>query len=357
MSDATASQHYTVLIPAYKPDARMVDLVRTLREEGLHVLVVDDGSGEGFLPFFDQAGALGATVLRHETNQGKGRALKTGLAAVGADFPASKGVVTADADGQHTPIDILRVIEAMDQNPGALVLGERAFVGEVPFKSRAGNAITRFVYKLATGLSIHDTQTGLRGISAGSIDPMLQIEGERYEYEMNMLLKLRELGLPVAHVPIETVYIDQNASSHFHPFRDAARIYYTIARFAASSLICVGIDYALYLLLFRAFGLLEPFSYAIAKLVSSLFNFFLNKKGVFKSKTSDLDSLWRYYTLALPQWGIGALLVWLLSKLFVSRPLLIKIPVDVVLFFINFKVQRDWVFKDRSRAPQEDAKK
>ena len=169
-----------VLIPAYKPDDRLIQLTRELKEEKLDVLLVDDGGQKPFAPIFEQCRALGAEIAVHAVNQGKGRALKTGLNAALNIWPDLSGVVTADADGQHTLRDILRIIEAMREHPNALVLGSREFTGDVPFKSRWGNRITRFVYALASGVHVSDTQTGLLGFPACAIPAMITIDGERY---------------------------------------------------------------------------------------------------------------------------------------------------------------------------------
>ena len=131
-----------VLIPAYKPDARMVELVRELRDNHLDVMLVDDGGQEAFAPLFAQCRELGAEVAVHTVNLGKGRALKTGINAALLRWPDLRAIVTADADGQHTPKDILRLIDAVDAHPNTLVLGSRKFTGDVPFKSRWGNRIT-----------------------------------------------------------------------------------------------------------------------------------------------------------------------------------------------------------------------
>ena len=149
---------YVVLIPAYKPDERLVTLVKTLRDDQLEVTVVDDGGGETYAHFFTECEALGAEVARHAVNQGKGRALKTGISHILLSGREIAGVVTADADGQHTPADIRKIVEAMRENPTALVLGSRAFQGNVPFKSRAGNAITRVVYSLASGCLLYTSR-------------------------------------------------------------------------------------------------------------------------------------------------------------------------------------------------------
>ena len=177
MTDTT-KKRAVVLIPAYKPDERLIDLTRELIvENGLDVLLVDDGGQEAFAHIFDACRALGAEVAVHAVNMGKGRALKTGINAAMLKWPDMAGIVTADADGQHTPADILRLIDALHEHPDKLVLGSREFTGDVPFKSRWGNRITRFVYALASGVKVGDTQTGLRALPAASLPAMVRIEG------------------------------------------------------------------------------------------------------------------------------------------------------------------------------------
>lgn len=351
MSD-TKQGRTVVLIPAYKPDERLVTLVQTLIDRGQDVLVVDDGGQERYLHIFTRCEQAGAAVVRHAVNMGKGRALKTGLNEIMLRFPQARGVVTADADGQHTPDDIGRVIEAMAQHPRALILGSRAFTGDVPFKSRAGNAITRIVYHLASGLRVHDTQTGLRGLPAASLAAMARIDGERYEYEMNVLLKLREMSMDVVEIPIETIYLDDNKGSHFNPVRDAWRIYRVIFRFIFSSAASFLIDYGLYLLLYPLFVRLMPGGWAVgcsyggARVISSLVNYHLNKHTVFGGLGGH-SAIVRYYMLAVVQLGIGAGLTALLSHAIPAR--IAKLPIDICLFFISFIIQRDFVFKNKRK--------
>ena len=337
-----------VLIPAYKPDDRMVALCSELRGAGLSVLVVDDGSGPAFRVFFDQAQALGCHVERHAVNLGKGRALKTGINAAMNGCPNLSALITADADGQHTCTDILRIAQAMQEHPDALVMGSRAFTGDVPFKSRAGNAITRHVYRFVTGIRCHDTQTGLRGIPASRLGDMLPLPGERYEYEMTMLLKLRDLQMPLIEVPIETIYIDDNKGSHFHPLRDAARIYSVILRFFLSSLISFAVDYLLYLLFISVLHLQPWIAYALARAVSSLFNYTINRLAVFGGRGGNL-SIVRYYALAITQLAVGAGLVEFFHSVLGFGAGWIKIPVDMILFLVSYVLQRDFVFRDGVR--------
>lgn len=331
-----------VLIPAYKPDERLVELVRALRDQALDVQLVDDGGQQTYAPIFEQCRALGAQVAVHTVNLGKGRALKTGINAALINWPELRGIVTADADGQHTPQDILRLMEAAKAHPDTLILGSRAFTGDVPFKSRWGNRITRFVYALASGVHVGDTQTGLRVLPRGALEEMMRIDGERYEYEMNVLLKLRDMKLGVFEVPIETIYIDDNAGSHFNPVRDALRIYLVIFKYLFSSVTSFAVDYALYWL-FLWLGVSGFVSYALARLVSSQVNYHLNKHTVFSGRGTKY-SMAKYYVLAVVQGAIGAGLVQFLPGVVPISAGIIKIPVDLVLFALSYIIQRDYVF-------------
>ncbi len=341
----TEKKRVVVLIPAYKPDKRLIELTRELIvDNGLDVLLVDDGGQEAYAPIFDACRELGAEVAVHAVNMGKGRALKTGINAAMLKWPDMAGIVTADADGQHTPADILRLIDALHEHPDKLVLGSRTFTGEVPAKSRWGNRITRLVYALASGIRVSDTQTGLRALPASSLPAMARIDGERYEYEMNVLLKLRDLGLGVFEVPIETIYIDDNAGSHFNPVRDAIKIYMVIFKYLFSSILSFVIDYALYWLCLGVFGFSALISYALARLVSSQVNYHLNKHTVFGGRGGK-GAMLRYYALCVTQGVLGAALVQALPGILPLSAAVIKIPVDLLLFMLSYFIQRDYVFK------------
>jgi glycosyltransferase involved in cell wall biosynthesis len=218
------------LIPAYAPGSELAPLAAALREAGLGVVVVDDGSGARFDEVFKSCEAS-AEVIRYPKNGGKGHALKVGLRHIQNVVPAPFAVVTLDADGQHSVKDALRALSAAEERPGELVLGSRKFDGSVPLRSRFGNAVTRFVFRLMTGARVRDTQTGLRAFQSDLGDFMLNIPGERYEYEMNVLLTCARDKVNIREIDIETIYIDNNASSHFNTLRDSARIYKAILNF------------------------------------------------------------------------------------------------------------------------------
>jgi len=223
-----------VLIPAYKPDMKLKDLTDLLlTHEDLKIVVVDDGSGTDFKNVFD---ALDRRVhlISYPVNKGKGGALKTGIRYIYESLPECERLVTADADGQHSYEDIRKVIEKSIACPGALILGSRAFDGQVPFRSKFGNGLTRFVFRLATRVRVQDTQTGLRGFDREGMEAFVNVPGERYEYEINVLLSAARVKMPIHEVTIKTIYINENESSHFNPVKDSIKIYKCIFKFAFS---------------------------------------------------------------------------------------------------------------------------
>jgi glycosyltransferase involved in cell wall biosynthesis len=210
-----------LLLPVFQPGPHLLTMIGEARAAlpGVRVVVVDDGSGA--LPVLDSAEALGCTVLRHGTNLGKGVALKTGLRHVegeGAD------VLCADADGQHEIDDVVRVAERLRETRH-IVLGVRDVGPQMPLRSRFGNAVTMALFRAATGEPVRDTQTGLRGYPGHLLSWLLGVPGERFEYEMNVLLEAVRTGRPIEQVDIATKYLNGNASSHFGVLADAVRIY------------------------------------------------------------------------------------------------------------------------------------
>ena len=138
-----------------------------------------------------------------------------------------------DADGQHLPDDMEKLLMKAAAEPMALIVGSRTIDRNVPWKSRMGNLITRRIFRMKTGVEVSDTQTGLRSFSTRLLDFMLDIEGERYEYEMNVLVTCAKANIPIIEVPIETIYHDKgNSCSHFRKVRDSVRIYRQLLKFS-----------------------------------------------------------------------------------------------------------------------------
>lgn len=346
----------SVILPSYKPDDKLLAVLEGLAQKGFpDIIVVNDGSGSGFDAFFEKAKFFpGVTVLTHPENRGKGRALKTAFAYCMEYRPSCTGVVTVDGDNQHHPDDILSCCQRLSENPEQIVLGARNFSSkEVPFRSRFGNVMTRGIFRFACGIKITDTQTGLRAIPAKYLPLMLETSGERYEYETNMLLEMKTHQIPFSEVTIRTIYLEENGSSHFNPLKDSIKIYRTIFAFLASSFLSSLVDLELFFILISILEYFMPdgawnvlISTAAARICSSLCNYLLNSKKVFRSKNK--SSLVRYYLLCVLQFAASAGLVSLASFLLHAGSVgktAIKAIVDILLFLISYQIQREWVFK------------
>ncbi|WP_430784418.1 glycosyltransferase [Actinoplanes sp. G11-F43] len=335
-----------VLIPAYQPDERLVTLVSHLNHH--RVLVVDDGSGPAYTTTFEAARRTGAEVIHLSRNRGKGFALKTGFAhirthhpghnvicadsdgqhrpedieAVAARLPTSSPTprpATATISPSCSPttshtapttspscspttshtapttspscspttsrtISATSRVSSAGASPVAMVLGVRRFTGRVPARSRFGNAATRIAFRLITGMAVTDTQTGLRGYPAHILPWLEAVPGDRFEYELRLLLNAARENLPVEEVDIATVYLDGNSSSHFRPVVDSARIYGPLLAFAASSLLAFTVDAAVLAALVTWTGDLT-LSAIGARLVSATLNYTVNRTAVFSTRS------------------------------------------------------------------------
>ena len=350
-----------VIIPSLEPDDRLSRLLEEMRDAGIRrILLVDDGSSETYRPYFDSAEAQGCTVLRHAVNLGKGRALKTAFNHCLNTWPDAPGAITADSDGQHSVPDILRFMQEMCAHPDSLLLGCRDFDDAgVPFKSRWGNKITCFMFRSLCGVSVSDTQTGLRGVPTAFMRRLMNVPGERFEFESNMLIETKD-RLPIRELPIQTIYDSkENHSSHFHPLRDSARIYAIFGRFLFSSLSASVLDLVLFTLLLWLLGRLFTnataaifFCTALARVCSASYNYYLNHRVVFHSQAGHRQAAVRYCVLALVQMLASAGLVSLIAVRLLGNPagaeLPVKILVDMVLFFVSFQIQREFVYKKKA---------
>jgi len=340
----------TVVIPALKPDHRLVELIRALREEErVRIVVVDDGSGADFARVFAAAATAGATVLTHRCNRGKGAALRTAfthLIATGS----TGDVVCADSDGQHRPHDVLAVAAACRASSADMVLGGRAFTAGTPLRSRVGNAAATGVVGGLTGLAVHDTQTGLRAYPARMLPWLLGTSADGFDYEMELLLRASRDDLRVLEVPIETVYLERNAGSHFRPLVDSWRVVRPLVAFASSSLLAFALDTVI-LLALVALGLPLIASLVAARLVSASVNFALNRRMVFgAAKQGSLArQITVYAALAVMLLLGGSLLLSMMTA--AGVPLAIAKPAaDVLLAVVSFSVQRVVVFARRPHA-------
>ncbi len=340
------------LIPAYEPEENMLDLLENIKKDtDMDIVVVNDGSSDACKDIFSKAKEF-AKVLEHEVNKGKGRALKTGLNYINDNYRGEYIVVTMDADGQHTIEDALKICDFVKKSPDILVLGKRFFGEDVPLRSRFGNAMTRLVYKIATGVKVYDTQTGLRAFSYKLVPLMLEIKGERYEYEINVLMECPKNNIEIKEIDIATIYINNNSGSHFNVFKDSYRIYKEIFKFCAASIICFLVDYALYCigLVFTVSlgkGLSTVVSNVFARIVSSVLNFTLNKKVVFKRKGNTLKLAKSYFMLALCILAGNTIVLKMFVEVFNIDTKIAKLITELIFFIISWFIQKFLIFKKK----------
>ena len=365
-----------VIIPAYEPPESFKDYLERLCARGFcRLVVIDDGSGEKYSEFFKELSSLAAlTLISYPENKGKGHALKTAFAYCKEHFDEGCVFVTADCDGQHTEEDVERISEASAKNRGALVLGARDFSLEcVPKRSRTGNLFTRRAFSLLYGISLSDTQTGLRAFSHSLLDELLKISGDRFEYEMNMLISLHKRGVEIVECEISTVYLEKQDGterlSHFRTFSDSMRVlgvlFKSLGRYFFSSAVSAVIEITAFFLFASMMLKLTDLSPAVkmlvptvsARILSSVFNFILNFKLVFGG--GKRGALKRYYLLWTVQLGISYGIACALNAALSSLPLgaiekssLItfgKALLDLVIAAFSYQIQSRWVFSEERR--------
>jgi putative flippase GtrA len=349
---------FAVLIPAYKPGPEFPGLVSDLIRLGVErIVVLDDGSGVWFRSRFDEAAAHPQVrVCRHAINLGKGAALKTGINAILCDAPDIAAVVTADADGQHAPEDIVAVARAAAAHPGALVMGARQFSERVPFRSRLGNNATKIVMRIVAGQRLSDTQTGLRAIPARLLPDLLKTPSQGYEFELDMLLLTRNQRVDVVEQPIRTIYLDGNASSHFNPLLDSMRIYFVLLRFALISMFTAIIDNLLFSACYMYTGN-KLTSQVVGRIGAMTFNFATVKRMVFNSRGWVWREFLQYTALVAISGTISYGMIVLFTAHLSIGVLKAKLLAEGVLFLANFLVQRDIIFTGGgdSKLPPADA--
>lgn len=345
-----------IVIPSLEPNFRLVELVEKIQQyqkenqRNIPIIIINDGSSREYDKLFNKTKELGCILLEHAVNLGKGRALKTAFNYYLNNYPEGIGLITADSDGQHAVEDIFACLDALEANPGKLVLGVRQFDDKtIPLRSRFGNNMTQGIFKFLCGVDVKDTQTGLRAVPTKFMKEILGLAGERFEYEMNMLIETKNLDTEIFQVPIKTIYIEENESSHFNPITDSIRIYSLFLKFLFSSTASFIVDiglFSLFMFLLKSVSIdIIVFSTILARIGSSIFNFKSNEKLVFKNKNNSKSIPIKYFSLVIIQMLTSAFLVSFFAGNMTLNVALIKILVDGFLFLLSFQIQRNWVFK------------
>ncbi len=344
-----------VVIPAYNPTEQLVGLIRELAQSDISpIIVVNDGSGARYDPIFEEIGSTkDLVIVRHAVNLGKGAALKAGLNFVYCNFDGCIGVVTADADGQHLVKDIVKVSQTLKEHPRALVLGSRSFGEKVPFRSLVGNKLTKYLFWLLVGKKLTDTQSGLRGIPMEFIPKLLKMKSQGYDFELDMLLACKYGNREIIEEEIQTVYVDGNISSHFNPLIDSMKIYFTLFRFMLASLATAIFDYIVFFAVYGSWSNIL-LSQSVARLAALGFNYLAVRKIVFLSNKQHYQVFPKYLILVLVCGLVSYSMINLLISVFPVNLAVAKLLSELLIYFGNFAVQRELIFRDRGEKTETD---
>ncbi|MCX7122156.1 MAG: bifunctional glycosyltransferase family 2/GtrA family protein [Gammaproteobacteria bacterium] len=337
------------LIPAYNPIKTLPDYIDELIASQIfyRIILVNDGSHPEHRLIFDALQKKTNVIfLEHAINQGKGAALKTGLNEVALHFPEAMGVVTIDADGQHCIKDACKVAETLQKHPTHLIVGGRKFDTQTPARSAVGNFLTRHLFKLMTGLKIHDTQSGLRGIPFAMIKPLLNIESNGYEYELDMLMQSQRLGFKILETPITTIYLNDNQHSSFRPILDSLRIYFVLFRFSIIAGLSALLDYGIFILIYYLIDKNVFAALVCSRICSITFNYLNVRKFAFKaSGMQHHRTLPKYLLLACFSGLIAYFFIIGFMSIFGWHVVPAKIAAEIIMFVVNFFIQRNLIFR------------
>lgn len=347
MKAETTLSSIVFVIPAYNPTKDLIGVVHGLITAGARkIVVIDDGSQDKTI--FQLLEKQQVTLLSHAVNLGKGAALKTAFNYILLQYPDCTGVVTLDADGQHAPEDAVKIALHNCEN-NELLLGVRVFHAEdkkVPLRSRIGNILTRKIWQAMTGIKVQDTQTGLRRIPRVLMEDCLRIKENKYEFEMEMLLRAKNLRIAITELPIQLIYINNNQGSHFNPILDSARIYYVLARYCFASFISFLVDYTCFFTLLSLSSLSIGRVFVIARLFAGTVNYMLNKNVVFHASEIKKYASVQYAILVSFNMYVGFHMIGLIDS-YSQNLLLSKIFLELLLFVFNFYLQKNWIFRDK----------
>lgn len=348
------TENLIIIIPAYNPTSVLLDLVNDLQKIGIqNIICVNDGSTitENIFEILEKRMTCEGHLLKHAVNLGKGTALKTAFNYVLNYLPDSPAVITMDADGQHTVKSVETIIGAYTGSR-EIVLGSRTMSSsstKIPLRSKVGNIMTKWVFRYLCNIDIRDTQTGLRLYPVEILPEMLMVKGERYEYETNCLLYCKDNNIRLKEVEIETIYENGNQTSHFNPLRDSIKIYSVILRYMCSSFLSVFIDYIVFFGISNYVESIFLMTY-MGRVCSAIINFLVNRKVVFKKNGNLMLQAVKYIVLLLISGTASAFLVQCGNLLLGKDYLIItKIFIELVLFFFNFYVQKNFVFTKQSQ--------
>lgn len=323
---------FIALVPAYEPDDKLPKIVNKLKENNFITIVINDGSDISYDNYFNECDTK---IISYPSNRGKGFALKKGIEYVKNNFE-NYIIVTVDSDGQHRIEDVLNICEYAKNNKDTLVIGKRLREENMPMRSRIGNSITKYIFNLATKENIYDTQSGLRAFSEELVDYMLEIKGDRFEYEMNVLLNLNKKNIKYKEIEIQTIYIDDNEKSHFKTLRDSAKIYGQILEYKARSVIPFLSDLLIFATLIITVNKLIVTN-VISKILSTTMYYILNRKTIFKEKMTTKNIIIQLLTIILSI-VVSTVLICIISK--AINTYTSKVIVEIILVILTHEIKK-----------------
>ena len=346
-----------ILIPCYNPSKKLLQLVSELIENDFSkIIVVNDGSNRNLNIFEKLKEYKNIDVLEYKENIGKGYALKYGINYYLENLKQEyKGIVTVDADLQHTFPDIINISLKLLGNQDSLILGRRNFnMKKVPLSNKIGNKITSVIFSFLYGTKVHDTQTGLRGIPNRYLNLSLEAKGKKFEYEMNMLIKFSKEKINILEVPIETIYFKKN-DSKFNKVTDSIMIYQALfteyIKYGLTSFFAAIIDIIIFTFFVNTFNTIDNnltivIGTVLARVVSGFVNFNLTKYLVFKTHDKSENMLGKFYLHTACNMIVSALLVMLAHNLLpMIHESYFKMVVDTLIYLVGYKIQKKYIFK------------
>ncbi len=327
-----------VLISTFEPDTSFVSFLKELKEIGVEVLVIDDGSTISFQKTFEEAERL-VKVIHHEFSKGKGACIKTGLEYIKANCHTNYCVTTMDYQKKYAIEDVKAVLEEATRNPNAYVLGAKRRTKDTSKIKKLSSEAMRLAYQKKTGKDIYDTQAGLRAFTNNLTDFLLNIKGNHFDYEINCLLKCAEQNIEIKEVALtkeEQILLEKKE------IKTPEKEIFTFAMFP-----CIGIaiDFVLFLILFL-FSKQAILSNIFARIISSFINFSRDKKQIYKEEAST-SKVAKYYFLFVG--GIllaNTLIIAFLTSVFNLPVIFAKIITEIAIYAMCFSIKENWPAKE-----------
>ena len=359
-----------IVIPALNPPSSFVSYAEALRMEGFsRIVVVNDGSRTDKLPVFFKLKRLGVTVVDHPHNRGQGAALRTGFQYYLDHFQGqSDGVITLNADRQIPPSDVVRIASSLhnEQAMGsfALVVGTRNLEGKnvTDYDYNMGG-VMKLLYHMLMGVRLNDPLSGVFGIPDLRVRQCLEIGSDGYAYATSMTMSFEKIGF--LQVPVSYANYEEGVEPAFRKIPDTIRILYTIfKKFIVYSITSVGasiLDVIMFgifhSITFRGNPMAIIYSTICARVISASVNYLLTKHFVFHFKSDSAQettkSAGAFFVLTAMQCICSALIVSAMKMLLGGSAVGIKVIVDTTLFFVSYKIQHKYIFKDdRQEDPQ-----